>query len=189
MQELTPEDYQLLEAHYGKLPPFVARPPWQIDGEDIFASFWQGSTKTESERAQYLVDNVFGTQSALASRLGCHQATVSRLINGGTTEGWSETNDSPSDRFWYSYNFVHALNALSSKAYLTLPRSRFIVPPEQYEDLLKYFRGLRADYTRWTTPLSVTVGECLALCQNDYSFWTDQVVPSWNLAVGIGNHR
>jgi hypothetical protein len=189
MQELTPEDYRLIEAHYGPLPPRISRPPWQIDGEDIFASFWEGSPKTESARAQYLVDNVFVTQSALASRLGCTQGTISKLINGGGTSTWEESCDGPKDRLWYTYNFVHSLNALSSKSYLTLPRSRFFVPPEQYDDLLKYFRDLRADYSRWTRELSVTVGECLALCQNDYSCWTDQVVPSWNLAVGIGNHR
>ncbi len=189
MRDLTPEDYQLLEAHYGKLPPLIARPPWQIDGEGIFASFWEGSPKTEGERAQYLGDNVFGSQSALASRLGCSQATVSRLISGGTAEGWSQDHDAPYDRLWLYYNFALSLRALSSEMYLTESRSRFIVPPESYRDLLKYFRALRDDYTRWTFPLSVTVGECLALCQNDYSFWTDQVVPSWNLAVGIGNHR
>ncbi len=151
------------------------------------AELWNSSKRSDGEKAAWLVREVFFTQEALAEYLRCHRTQVGRLIAApkgvNADDAWGDTFDGSADRLWRAYVYRVALTRLSSPSYLTLACSRFFVPPESHPNLLAYFAGLRDGPSRWSANLGTTLGECLALCERDYSCWTDQVVPSWNLAT------
>lgn len=182
----TSEKYDILNYEEG-LTGMVARgiyyprrSPWEMDGELLVADLWDKSPKTDGEKAQLLIDEVFMYPRELAAFCGVSLPHLYRLRTSpkmNALEDWDERHDGPADRLWKAYCVYTTCGVLTSPEFMNPHRARLLCRPTEYASLLAELTRLRFDSSRYLggSPNTLTMlGTMLALSVSDYSCWTDQ---------------
>lgn len=145
-------------------------PKYMRDADDLWGDMWLNSTLTEGRRVQILVEDVFGSQAALATHAKCSLQFISDVASGRAPEllDW-EGLDTP-NAISSAWSVYQLLRVLLNPSYLTPERAkRFQVQPDQFPELLAALKTLRQTPSAWNSGVSFTLAQMCVLVDNDYS--------------------